>query len=125
MLRHPETVTVVGEVRDVAPYIEDADVVLMPSEQPEPFGLVAIEAFARGRPVVGSAAGGLLEIVTHGSNGWLYPAGDAEALARVLAGLTRDQVSVAAAKARNAYEDRFTTDRYAAELLRALNLIDG
>ena len=124
-LRRPDTVTVVGEVADAAPYIENADVVLVPSDRPESFGLVAIEAFARGRPVVASAAGGLLDIVTHGEDGWLYPAGDADALARVLAGLTHHQVAAAAEKARAVYENRFTSAHYAAAWSGLLELFDG
>ncbi len=41
-----------------------ADVFLLPSEL-ESFGLSALEAMARGVPVVGSDAGGLPEVVRH------------------------------------------------------------
>ena len=112
-LRHPESVTVLGEVPDTAPYIEAADVVLMPSDQPEPFGLVAIEAFARARPVVASAGGGLLDVVTDGVDGWLFPPTDVAALAAVLGGLTREAVAEAATAARVTYEKKFTTAEYA------------
>lgn len=113
-LRQPGSVTIVGEVTDVSSFLESADVVVMPSDAPEPFGLVAIEAFARARPVIASAGGGLLDIVTDGSDGWLFPPGDAVALAAVLSGLTRESVTAAGAGARRTFQDRFTVERFAA-----------
>jgi glycosyltransferase involved in cell wall biosynthesis len=112
-LERPESVSIVGEVTDPSGYIEAADVVIMPSDAPEPFGLVAIEAFARGRPVIASAAGGLLDIVTDGTDGWLFPPGDAAALAGVLSSLTRESVVSAGAQGRRTYEARFTVERFA------------
>jgi glycosyltransferase involved in cell wall biosynthesis len=46
----------------------------------EPFGIVPLEAAACGRPVVGSAVGGLLDTVVDGRTGLLVPAQDADAL---------------------------------------------
>ncbi|WP_169237266.1 glycosyltransferase family 4 protein [Candidatus Roseilinea sp. NK_OTU-006] len=53
----------------------------VPSVWPEVFGLVVLESFAVGRPVVASAIGGLPEVVRQGTDGWLIPPGDVEALA--------------------------------------------
>ena len=111
-MQQPESVSVVGEVSDSSSYIEDADVMIVPSDRPEPFGLVAIEAFARARPVIGSAAGGLLGIVDDGVNGWLFPPGDAVALSGVLANLNRDAVTEAGGLARETYELSYTTERF-------------
>lgn len=113
-LRRPETVEIVGEVHDTSPYVSQADVVLMPSDEPEPFGLVAIEAFARSRPVVASAAGGLLEVVAEGENGWFFPPKNAEALSTVLRQMTRAKVVTAGRAARKTYEANYTTGRFAA-----------
>lgn len=112
-LSHPESVSIVGEVSDPAPHLAAADVVVMPSDRAEPFGLVAIEAFARGRPVIASAAGGLLDIVTDSRDGWLFPPGDVQQLAAVLGSLTPAAVAAAGAQARTTYEDRFTVGRFA------------
>ena len=95
---------------------------VVPSDQPEPFGLVAIEAFARGRPVVASDAGGLADIVTDGVDGWLFPPRDVAALTEVLRGLSRERVAVAGARARETYERRFTQARYAAAWSAAVGL---
>ena len=42
----------------------------------EPFGIVALEAMACARPVIASSTGGLSEIIRHGHDGYLVPAGD-------------------------------------------------
>jgi glycosyltransferase involved in cell wall biosynthesis len=112
-LRRPESVTVIGEVADPWARLAECDVVIVPSDRPEPFGLVAIEAFARGRPVVASAAGGLLDIVADGETGWLFPPRDVDRLAAVLGSLTASAVVAAGERARDSYEARYTTDRYA------------
>jgi glycosyltransferase involved in cell wall biosynthesis len=119
-LRFPASVEVVGEVADAASWIDRADVVLVPSDKLEGLGLVAVEAFAHGRPVVASAGGGLGEVVTHGSDGWLFPAGDVTALATLLGGLSREEVARAGSRARTTYEERFTPGRFEAEWRRAL-----
>ncbi|WP_083941823.1 glycosyltransferase [Sanguibacter suarezii] len=56
----------------------------------EPFGIVPIEAAACGRPVVGSAVGGLLDSVLHERTGLLVPPQDPVALARALLRLHSD-----------------------------------
>ena len=119
-LSRPDSVTVVGEVSDTSSYVEGSDVMIVPSEEPEPFGLVAIEAFAAGRPVVASAAGGLADIVSDGLDGWLFPAGDAAALAEILRGLTRDDAVAAGARARETFDASYTVGGYAARWRDAL-----
>ncbi len=121
-LRHPGTVSVVGEVSDPGDHVVEADVVVVPSDRPEPFGLVAIEAFARGRPVIGSDGGGLADIVTDGHDGWLFPHSDSAVLAELLAGLTRPEVARAGRNARATYEARFTQERFTRDWRNALGL---
>jgi glycosyltransferase involved in cell wall biosynthesis len=57
------------------------DVVAVPSVWNEPFGLVAIEGMALGRPVVASNLGGLSHLVSDHRDGFLVPPGDPDALA--------------------------------------------
>lgn len=59
-----------------------ADVVVMPSIEPEPFGRVAIEAQAMGRPVVAFDHGGACESITDGVTGFLATPKDEASLAK-------------------------------------------
>jgi glycosyltransferase involved in cell wall biosynthesis len=47
----------------------------------EGLGVVLLEAMVNGKPVIASAAGGIVDIVRDGRNGFLVPPGDAPALA--------------------------------------------
>ena len=76
-----EHVLFVGFRENVADYMRLADVVVHASILPEPFGRVALEAMACRKPVIGSDAGGIPEIVEHGRTGYTFPPGDADRLA--------------------------------------------
>lgn len=58
-----------GKVRDTGPILEIADLFLLPSET-ESFGLAALEAMAKGVPVVSSNTGGIPEVNTDGFSGY-------------------------------------------------------
>lgn len=64
--------------------------VVIPSVWYEVFGLVALEAYAAGKPVVASQIGGLAELVRPGETGVPVSAGDAAGLAEVMSGLWAD-----------------------------------
>jgi D-inositol-3-phosphate glycosyltransferase len=66
-----------------------AAVVAVPSYR-EGFGVVCAEAMAHGRPVVASAVGGLLDLVTDGETGVHVPPGDVPALRAALDCLLAD-----------------------------------
>jgi len=66
------------------------DVLVLASSQPEPFGLVLLEAMATGKPVVATAAGGPSEIVADGQTGILVPPSDPERMAAAIVSLVRE-----------------------------------
>lgn len=111
-LSDPESVRIIGEVHDIAPYLAAADVLVLPSDTPEPFGLVVIEAFSMEVPVVASRGGGPLEIIEDGKTGWFFEPADAENLSSVLNSLERESVERAGREARGAFESRFAPERY-------------
>lgn len=67
-----------------------ADICVVPSVWEEPFGLVAVEAMASGKPVCASRVGGLQSIVLDGQTGFLFAREDAGALAHALEKLLDD-----------------------------------
>lgn len=96
-----------------------ADYVVVPSTQPEPFGRVAIEAFAFGKPVVAAAHGGLVEIVQPGQSGLLFAPADVSALALALEGLpqrSREQYAELSRGARKRFESKFSLTSYKANI---------
>ena len=72
-----------GERDDVPALLAAADVCCQPDKGPEAFGIVFVEALARGVPVVTSAIGAAPEVVDP-SCGILVPPGDPSALAAAL-----------------------------------------
>ena len=70
-----------GFVDDSAAAIRALDIVVHASTQPEPFGLAIAEGMACGKPVIVSAAGGAIEIVTPGVDALTHPPGNVDALA--------------------------------------------
>jgi glycosyltransferase involved in cell wall biosynthesis len=67
-----------------------ADVVVMSSEWPEPFGLVPLEAMACATPVVATGTGGSGEFLDDEVNCLLFAPGDAEALAAAIRRMADD-----------------------------------
>jgi L-malate glycosyltransferase len=88
-------VAFLGEQLQMARFLVQADLFLLPSEQ-ESFGLAALEALASGVPVVATNVGGLPEVVRHGETGWLVPVRDPPALATAVLKLLADEPSRAA-----------------------------
>lgn len=78
-----------GLVTDVSAYYRKCTVVVHSSIEPEPFGMVLIEAMAEARPVIASILGAPSEIIEDGIEGYLVNPRDPEAMAdRIVALLT-------------------------------------
>lgn len=73
-----------GPLADPRSAMRAAWVVVVPSLRPDPFPNVVLEAMSEGRMIVGSATGGIPEMVTDGITGVLCPPGDAHALAAAI-----------------------------------------
>ena len=79
-----------GKIDAVAPLLAGADLFMLTS-QSESFGLSALEALASGAPVVGSKAGGLVEVVKEGVTGALREVGDVDGMAAAAIDILRDR----------------------------------
>ncbi|NJL17420.1 MAG: glycosyltransferase family 4 protein [Nitrospira sp.] len=123
LLSHP-LIEFVGEISDAEKdeFIGNAMAVVCPYDWPEPFGLVLIEAFACGTPVLAYRRGSIPEIVNHGVTGFICETVD-EMVDAV------GQVSLIDRKqCRATFDERFTANRMARDyvaLYERLLLEDG
>jgi glycosyltransferase involved in cell wall biosynthesis len=113
-----DRIRLLGYRADREVLLEAADVCVVPSVWEEAFGLAALEAMARGKPVVATAVGGIPEIIQQGATGLLVPPGDVQRLADAIGSLLRDRVAAdrIGANARADVERRFTPERQIARL---------
>lgn len=72
---------------DLSAAFASADVFIMPSDS-ETLGFVVLESMASGVPVVGAAAGGILDLIDDGKTGFLAPPGDIDIFVNRLTKLT-------------------------------------
>jgi glycosyltransferase involved in cell wall biosynthesis len=90
-----DSIRFLGYVTPVQRAIEDAAIVVVPS-MGEGFGMVALEAMERARPVIAAEIGGLGELVQDGRTGFLVPPGEAEPLRDAIVALGSDLARAAA-----------------------------
>lgn len=116
----------------VEPFTDDtgdaykwSDLVVVPSRKPESFGRVAVEAMSYGRPVIAASHGGLTEIVSDGTTGWLVEPGSVVSLANVLRVLVERPGGIGerGAAAREVFRRRFERGSISAALISALSKI--
>jgi N-acetyl-alpha-D-glucosaminyl L-malate synthase BshA len=107
-----ERVIFLGKQLHVSDLLPVADALLLPSEM-ESFGLAALEAMACGVPPVASRVGGLPEVVTDGTDGFLLPVGDIDGMAQAALSLLTDpsRHSMMAGAARQTAQERFNTEQ--------------
>jgi len=100
------------------------DLVVHFSTRPKPFGRVVAEALASGVPAIAARAGGPMEIVEDGVTGWLVKQGDVTGLSdtmkKALAEVSGPRGDELRQACRRRAEERFSAERYAAEVARVL-----
>jgi glycosyltransferase involved in cell wall biosynthesis len=119
-LRVPERILLTSRIppAEVPDYIRSADVVLVPSME-EGLPNISMEASACGRPVVGSAVGGIPEVVAHDETGLLLEAGNVNAWREALVQCCRDpdRLRGMGLRARQRMERLFDARAYAPRML--------
>ena len=110
----------IGFTKDLDRLFAVADLCVVPSTLPEPFGMVAIESMAKGTPVLAAGHGGLVEIIEDNVNGALFIPGSPDDLAAQLRTLLSDSSHLAALGivARRTVAERFSVERYGADIVR-------
>ncbi|MGQ0802406.1 MAG: glycosyltransferase [Actinomycetota bacterium] len=111
-----EDVHWLGPRTDMPEVFADLDLFVLPSTEPEPYGLVAVEALASGVPVVVTDAGGPPEILARSApgSGRAVPPGDAAALAGSIIELLPRHTDVATRRRRQSLQPPDESGRFAA-----------
>ena len=101
---------------------ENCDIFALPSAG-EGFGFVFLEAMAYGKPVIGGAHGGTLDVIEDGVTGWLVPHGDIERLSSALESLLADpgRAREMGARGRERVLRTFSFEQFQTKLTQILN----
>jgi len=84
-----EGVQFAGLIENVAPYLQAADLFVLPSIA-EGFSISLLEALSSALPAVVTNVGGAADIIDHKTNGWLLPPDDLSALQEAITALLDD-----------------------------------
>ncbi len=108
-----KVVKFLGARRDIDSILNAIDIFVLASVF-EPFGIALIEAMSIERPVVGSASGGIPEIIEDGVTGFLFTPKDSKQLAEIIDRLIRNEKlrKEVGMRARKAVVERFDAKRY-------------
>jgi glycosyltransferase involved in cell wall biosynthesis len=100
------------EREEVLHRMQGASYLVVPSICDEMFGLVVVEAFACGLPVIASRAGAVAELVRHGHAGLLFERGSADELAETIrwAETHSEEMRHLGVNARREYEKKYTPE---------------
>jgi glycosyltransferase involved in cell wall biosynthesis len=112
---------------DVARELDRSTVLVLPSRS-EGLPRIVMEAFVRGRPVIGARAGGIPDIVHHGVNGVLVPPEEPSALADALVDVLSDhalQTRLAEGARTSAATWSKTPAQYAAQVRELVGRVAG
>ncbi|MCF6153468.1 MAG: glycosyltransferase family 1 protein [Candidatus Kuenenia stuttgartiensis] len=104
--------------------IKKSNAVVLPSEWCENNPISVLEAFALGKPVIGSRIGGIPELVRDGETGLTFESGDIKDLSQKISTLLNNDSLIArmGENARNLVRDEFNPERYCQRLMDVYQL---
>lgn len=106
---------------DVGAVLDQIDVLVQPSIEPDPFPTAVLEAAVTGTPVIAFDHGGISEMVVGGEHGLLVAPGDVKGLADACVALAVDaRERSRMGEAIRSVGERFTAERMCQELLSEL-----
>ena len=107
--------------------LSESTAVVVPSEWYENCPMTILEAFAAGRPVIGSDIGGIPELIDEGVDGFTFPPGDSVTLAEKVAWIwkNRDKARAMGLSGRKKVEERFNAEAHYDGLISIYNEVLG
>ncbi|WP_166484721.1 glycosyltransferase family 4 protein [Clostridium cuniculi] len=113
-----DKIGLLGQVDNMSNFYKKLDIFVLPSIQPEPFGLVVIEAMNNKLPVVATNHGGPVEIIDNNIDGFLVDYKDAREMAQVVNKLIKDKElrNYIAANGEKKVKEKFNISRYVDEI---------
>ncbi len=106
-------------------YMERAIALIVPSVWYETFGMIIMEAFSVGTPVVASKVGALQSMIQDGVNGFLFPVKDGEKLKKYLHNLKKKaRWKKISRQAYNAFVERFGESRNYLDLMEIYTSVE-
>ena len=114
-------------IHEVHDLMGEAKFLVFPSKWYETFGRVAVEAFAKGTPVIAANIGAIAELVTDYHTGRLFNPGDANDLADKVDWLIRNHKTsqIMGLTARQEFEAKFTASANYKRMLQIYNVALG
>jgi glycosyltransferase involved in cell wall biosynthesis len=100
-------------IQEVYDLVGNAKMLIFPSKWYETFGLVAIEAFAKGTPVIAANIGAIAELVTPHKTGLLFEPGSAKSLKMQVSWMLNypEQALTMRQHARQEYQEKYTASK--------------
>ncbi len=112
-----QSVSYLGNRRDIPEIMKSLDCLVMPSVAEESFGRVIVEAQASGVPVVATKVGGVVEIIDDGVNGLLVYPRDDDGLSEAIIRIIRDEPLARSivGEGRKKVEEKFSLEKMAVD----------
>jgi glycosyltransferase involved in cell wall biosynthesis len=116
-----DVVKQLGFRNDIPSIMQSIDLFLLPSQLPDPFPTVILEAMASGKPVIATQMGGALEMIEPGITGDFMPPNNAEVAANSIANwLNKEKLNTAGLAARQRVLEKFSKEAWENKLIKII-----
>lgn len=120
-LQLQDVVKNLGFRKDIPAVLQCIDLLLLPSQLPDPFPTVILEAMASAKPVIATQMGGALEMIESGITGDFMPHDNAVAAANKIANwLNTDKLHAAGQAARKRVLEKFSLEAWEHTLINSI-----
>jgi glycosyltransferase involved in cell wall biosynthesis len=126
ILQLEDTVSIEGCIKDISRICSSATVLVIPSERPDPFPTVALEAMSIGTPVMGYWQGGLPEMLNYDDQCLAQFKNHFDLAYKLLPFIINEEFRIRKAQKQNKrYQEHFTYSHYETRLRSAINSLSS